>query len=264
MTFDISEGISKRFILQYAVYSLLLAIFSGCSGGSNPVGPTSSNVPTANDPPPGATLYTNTPTLTINNAISKDGETVSYDFELATDQSMNAIVASSKGIPQGPNGTTTWNVGMTLTKGTYWWRAVSHWSGNGTSNPISTGSGEMSPVSFTIARTDDEQILFLTEEFADEIRHKDLSMKGWDHTVRGYYQERAELEEDYRNYSSIDVKYTVKRLQINNPNAYIDLEATFITTDAKGRITTVDTVTWELKFHKVNNKWMIIVSVYYN
>lgn len=91
-------------------------------------------VNTANDTPtdpavssPGndTVVATPTPLLSVTNASDKDiYDTVTYDFEVATDSGFTNIVATMSAIAQGSAGTTSWTVTPALSEDTlYHWRA---------------------------------------------------------------------------------------------------------------------------------------------
>jgi hypothetical protein len=68
-----------------------------------------------------------TPVLSVSNATDMDMyDTLTYDFEVATDGGFATVVASTSGISQGGGGITSWTIGPSLTEyTTYYWRARS-------------------------------------------------------------------------------------------------------------------------------------------
>lgn len=88
-------------------------------------------VNTVNDAPtaPGISSPNNTqvgdasPTLTVTNAGDADYDTLTYAFQVASDNGFLNIVTSASGVPQG-SGSTAWTVPIALSEDTqYFWRA---------------------------------------------------------------------------------------------------------------------------------------------
>ena len=78
--------------------------------------------PGLNSPAAAATGVTRTPTLVVNNSTDPDGNTITYEFQVATTSSFSTIVAQAAGVAQG-TGTTSWIVGTQLAYSTtYYWR----------------------------------------------------------------------------------------------------------------------------------------------
>ena len=78
--------------------------------------------PTLNNPVSGGTVTSLTPTLSVNNSTDPDNDTLSYEFELYSDQNLSNQVASST-VSQG-NLITSWTLSSPLTDNTtYYWRA---------------------------------------------------------------------------------------------------------------------------------------------
>lgn len=64
------------------------------------------------------------PPLSIFNSTSPRGLTLTYDYELYSDEAGTALVTSTANVPEDPAGVTDWWVDVTLTDDTaYWWRA---------------------------------------------------------------------------------------------------------------------------------------------
>jgi Chitobiase/beta-hexosaminidase C-terminal domain len=65
------------------------------------------------------------PTLAVSNSTDVDGDAIAYTFEVYADSGMSTLVASSPGIPQGADGTTSWVVDQSLDDNTWhFWRAI--------------------------------------------------------------------------------------------------------------------------------------------
>jgi large repetitive protein len=87
---------------------------------------------TANDPPTapaianpsnGAGVNTTTPTLSVQNAVDPDGDTLTYEFALYADSGMTSLIASAQAIPE-ISGATSWSVPSALIENqNYYWRA---------------------------------------------------------------------------------------------------------------------------------------------
>ena len=78
--------------------------------------------PTLNNPVSGGTVTSLTPTLSVNSSTDPDNDTLSYEFELYSDQNLSNQVASST-VSQG-NLITSWTLSSPLTDNTtYYWRA---------------------------------------------------------------------------------------------------------------------------------------------
>jgi|GEM_PF-3129998 len=93
-------------------------------------------VNTVNDAPAGLAVSSPTndpktevtdlqPPLTVTNATDLDNDTLTYEFEVATDGSFTNVVAKAiTGVAQGTSGTTTWKVSPALNDNTqYHWRS---------------------------------------------------------------------------------------------------------------------------------------------
>jgi hypothetical protein len=81
-------------------------------------------------------VATFTPTLSVTNAADVDlYDTITYDFNIATDGGFTNIVSSITGIDQGNGGTTSWVVTPALAEDTpYYWRARARDNHNAASN----------------------------------------------------------------------------------------------------------------------------------
>ncbi|MBK7090630.1 MAG: hypothetical protein IPH59_02735 [bacterium] len=79
--------------------------------------------PTLASPAAGASLATSTPLLSLNNATDPDGDSLTYQFQVATTSAFTTIVAQISDVAPG-SGTTSWQVSTNLSTGTtYYWRA---------------------------------------------------------------------------------------------------------------------------------------------
>lgn len=81
------------------------------------------SAPTIVGPLPGKSLTDARPALTVQNASSDDGSTLSYDFQVASDDGFRGVVAETTGHAQGGGGTTSWRVEPPLGTARYYWRA---------------------------------------------------------------------------------------------------------------------------------------------
>ncbi|ODU66883.1 MAG: hypothetical protein ABT16_00475 [Rhodanobacter sp. SCN 65-17] len=87
-----------------------------------------------NDPPDtfnltapisGAEVDSLTPTLSLTNAMDRDGDAITYSFEVFTDATLATRHDAVTDLPADPSGTTSWKVTVPLTNhATYYWRAV--------------------------------------------------------------------------------------------------------------------------------------------
>ena len=116
------------------------------TGGSTSPTPASAPVngvgaPTILDPLPGASTADTTPRLTVRNASVSDGSTLSYAFQVSSNDAFTQVAAEVSGFPQGSagaSGTTTWEVTPALGSGRYYWRArATGAQGPGPFSPIS-------------------------------------------------------------------------------------------------------------------------------
>ena len=91
-------------------------------------------VNTANNPPgafcisspqDGAEVDTELPVLEVTNSADVDGDVLTYGFEVYEDAAMSVLVASEYGIPEGTEGSTSWNVNRPLLDNVrYYWKAL--------------------------------------------------------------------------------------------------------------------------------------------
>ena len=115
----------------------------------------SPSIPDISSPPDGSQVSTLHPTLEITNASDFDLDPVTYEFEIYADESMNTLIASIANVASGENGSTSWQVDVSLQDTTaYWWRAQardnenepSGWSGLFTFTAYRDNDAPTSPV----------------------------------------------------------------------------------------------------------------------
>jgi hypothetical protein len=76
-------------------------------------------------PGPGLEVDTLTPTLSLTNAQDRDGDAITYRFEVYTDETLSELHESVSGIAPDASGTTSWTVTAPMTNhGTYYWHAI--------------------------------------------------------------------------------------------------------------------------------------------
>lgn len=103
----------------------LLAV--GCGGDDTPSAPTTvASAPSIVSPPNGSTVDDRQPTLVVSN-VGVQGAT--YDFQVATDDGFEDVIAEQEGVGQGA-GQTSWRVTRVLENRTYFWRARARASGS--------------------------------------------------------------------------------------------------------------------------------------
>ena len=79
--------------------------------------------PTLASPAAGASFTTLNPVLVLTNSTDPDGDSLTYQFQVATSSAFTTIVAQISGVAPG-SGTTSWTVTPNLSTGTtYYWRA---------------------------------------------------------------------------------------------------------------------------------------------
>jgi subtilase family serine protease/flagellar hook assembly protein FlgD/fibronectin type 3 domain-containing protein len=84
------------------------------------------STPVPDSPLPGARVPSREPLLVVTNADDPEREPLTYEFRLASDAPMSAILASAAGIPSG-FGFTSWRVPITLDENAvYYWSARAH------------------------------------------------------------------------------------------------------------------------------------------
>ena len=105
-------------------------------------------VNTANDLPRGAALSfpadgaevsTLAPILTVNNASDLDNDTLTYEFEVATESGFTNIIAHTvDGLAEGPEGSTSWTVtaGKLADNTRYYWRCRAKDQHGGYGDPV--------------------------------------------------------------------------------------------------------------------------------
>lgn len=114
----------RRFNFGFLL-TLIAAAAIGCgdsgSGGTTTVTVTIT-APGIVSPNTSSPIGDNPPTLTVNNATASDGSTLTYTFQVATDQLFASVLRQADGIAQG-SGQTSWTLGTALGTGAYFWRA---------------------------------------------------------------------------------------------------------------------------------------------
>jgi len=92
------------------------------------------SVPNISTPPDQAEVPVLQPTLEINNSINVDADSLTYEFEVYSDQNMTTLHASKSDVLEGGNGSTSWQIDMACENNAfYWWRAQARDSANNSS-----------------------------------------------------------------------------------------------------------------------------------
>jgi Chitobiase/beta-hexosaminidase C-terminal domain/Putative Ig domain len=91
--------------------------------GSDPaVGDHAPTVPVIESPVNGSEVVVLQPRLAVANSSDEDGDSLTYQFELYSDQGYSELAASEEGVPQGAD-TTSWTVPVELAENRhYYWR----------------------------------------------------------------------------------------------------------------------------------------------
>ena len=107
--------------------------------------------PIISDPLSGSTISDRQPTLTVLNSAQSESESRTYLFQVSADTAFAALEAQSTQVPEGPNGSTSWELERTLAQGRHFWRVRSR-SGTNDSQfsataefSIASGGGSGSP-----------------------------------------------------------------------------------------------------------------------
>lgn len=80
-------------------------------------------MPVIVSPADGSTVTILNPQLEIQNSSDPDGDTVSYDFEIYSDDTMAMLVASTENYAESPTGSTVWQIPDNLSENQwYFWR----------------------------------------------------------------------------------------------------------------------------------------------
>jgi hypothetical protein len=61
--------------------------------------------------------------LVVTNALTQDKAPLYYTFELSGDEGFTEMIAEAQAVPQGEDGSTSWQVPDPLSEGSYFWRA---------------------------------------------------------------------------------------------------------------------------------------------
>ncbi|HLB37743.1 MAG TPA: CARDB domain-containing protein, partial [Gemmatimonadales bacterium] len=79
--------------------------------------------PSIDAPPDGSTVDTPHPLLVVNNAVSAEGATLTYEFQIYPDATLQLPLPGATGVPESPL-RTSWRVATRLPEdGVYYWRA---------------------------------------------------------------------------------------------------------------------------------------------
>jgi len=79
--------------------------------------------PVPEQPDPGSRVATREPSMVVRNAVDPEGDALVYEFQLATDPSVDTVIASTSAVAETAP-LTSWRSPITLTEGgTYYWRA---------------------------------------------------------------------------------------------------------------------------------------------
>lgn len=81
--------------------------------------------PIVSDPLPGSTIAEPRPTLTVLNSASSSNGGRTYLFQVSSDSAFTALEAQSGQVPEGGNGSTSWELDRELSSGRHFWRARS-------------------------------------------------------------------------------------------------------------------------------------------
>ncbi len=130
------------------------AILIPSTGGNTPPG-----TPSLVSPPDGDTVTGSKPILTVSNAFDPDvSDNITYFFEVYSNPTLTALVASSPAVNEGTS-TTSWTLSTDLQdSSTYWWRcraydgqAYSSWMAAKSFSVFSIGTGVNNPPSVPVA-----------------------------------------------------------------------------------------------------------------
>ncbi|MFH1147586.1 MAG: chitobiase/beta-hexosaminidase C-terminal domain-containing protein, partial [Pseudomonadota bacterium] len=89
----------------------------------DPVINTAPSVPGVDCPLNGSEVTSFTPTLTIVNSTDLDGDILTYEFEVYSDQEMNSLITEHTGLSEDSSGKTSWTPSVSLAENTgYFWR----------------------------------------------------------------------------------------------------------------------------------------------
>jgi hypothetical protein len=111
---QVSEGPPQGDIVEGGIDDVQIVAGSGNTAPPAPV---------PLEPMQGDTVFSWTPTLTVENVVDPDGDTVVYGFRVYGDSLLTDLVAFVDGIPPG-GGTTSWRLDVPPASDfTYWWRS---------------------------------------------------------------------------------------------------------------------------------------------
>jgi len=97
--------------------------------------------PIISDPLPGSAISDRQPTLTVLNSAQSQSGSLTYLFQVSADTAFAALEAQSTQVPEGPNGSTPWELDRPLAEGRHFWRARSR---SGTSDSPFSATAEFS------------------------------------------------------------------------------------------------------------------------
>jgi len=81
--------------------------------------------PIISDPLSGSAISEAQPTLTVLNSAQDESASRTYLFQVSADTAFTAFEAQSTQVPEGPNGTTSWELDRPLSEGRHFWRVRS-------------------------------------------------------------------------------------------------------------------------------------------
>ena len=81
--------------------------------------------PIISDPLPGSVISDQQPTLTVLNSVQNGSGSRSYLFQVSADTAFAALEAQSTHVPEGQNGSTSWELDRLLSEGRHFWRVRS-------------------------------------------------------------------------------------------------------------------------------------------
>jgi len=82
------------------------------------------SIPNISRPPDESEVTSLQPTLEVTNASDVDFDSLTYEFELYSDENMDTLEISKTSVPEGDTGTTSWQANILLEDNTfYWWKA---------------------------------------------------------------------------------------------------------------------------------------------
>ena len=113
---------------------------------SGSTGSTVVTAPIISDPLSGSTVSETQPALTVLNSARQGAEPPTYLFQVSSEATFTVLLAQSKQVPEGPDGSTTWVVDRGLPEGTHYWRVRAR---TGTTDSDFSSTAEFSIGTFT-------------------------------------------------------------------------------------------------------------------